>query len=35
MKFPAAILFDLNGVLLYTEPLLANAWNETAKEFNY
>ena len=35
MDFPSAILFDLDGVLLDTEPLLANAWNETAKEFNY
>ena len=34
MKFPEAILFDLDGVLLDTEPLLANAWSETAKEFN-
>ena len=35
MKFPEAILFDLDGVLLDTEPLLANAWSETAKEFNH
>jgi len=35
MEFPDAILFDLDGVLLDTEPLLANAWNETAKEFNH
>ena len=35
MEFPEAILFDLDGVLLDTEPLLANAWNETAKEYNY
>ena len=34
MDFPEAILFDLDGVLLDTEPLLANAWRETAKEFN-
>ncbi len=35
MEFPEAILFDLDGVLLDTEPLLANAWRETAKEYNY
>ena len=35
MDFPEAILFDLDGVLLDTEPLLANAWSETAKEFNH
>jgi len=35
MDFPAAILFDLDGVLLDTEPLLANAWSETAKEYNH
>ncbi len=35
MEFPEAILFDLDGVLLDTEPLLANAWRETAKEFNH
>ena len=35
MDFPEAILFDLDGVLLDTEPLLANAWNDTAKEYNY
>ncbi len=34
MEFPAAILFDLDGVLLDTEPLLANAWSETAIEYN-
>ena len=34
MEFPEAILFDLDGVLLDTEPLLANAWSETAKEYN-
>ena len=34
MNFPEAILFDLDGVLLDTEPLLANAWKETAKEFD-
>ena len=35
MQFPEAILFDLDGVLLDTEPLLANAWSETAKEYNH
>ncbi len=35
MEFPDAILFDLDGVLLDTEPLLAKAWRETAKEYNY
>ena len=35
MEFPEAILFDLDGVLLDTEPLLANAWSETAKEYNH
>ena len=35
MEFPEAILFDLDGVLLDTEPLLSNAWKETSKEFNY
>ena len=35
MDFPAAILFDLDGVLLDTEPLLANSWRETAKEYNH
>ena len=34
MEFPEAILFDLDGVLLDTEPLLATAWNKTAKEYN-
>ena len=34
MEFPEAILFDLDGVLLDTEPLLARAWSETAKEYN-
>ena len=34
MEFPDAILFDLDGVLIDTEPLLANAWIETAKEYN-
>ena len=35
MEFPEAILFDLDGVLLDTEPLLAAAWSETAKEYNH
>ena len=35
MEYPEAIFFDLDGVLLDTEPLLANAWNETAKEYNH
>ena len=35
MEFPEAILFDLDGVLLDTEPLLANAWSETAKKYNH
>ena len=35
MNFPEAILFDLDGVLLDTEPLLAKAWVETAKEYNH
>ena len=35
MQFPEAILFDLDGVLLDTEPLLAYAWSETAKEYNH
>ena len=35
MEFPEAILFDLDGVLLDTEPLLANAWIETAKEYTH
>ena len=35
MEFPEAILFDLDGVLLDTEPLLANAWSETAEEYNH
>ncbi len=35
MELPEAILFDLDGVLLDTEPLLANAWSETAKEYDY
>ena len=35
MEFPQAILFDLDGVLLDTEPLLANSWRETARKYNY
>ena len=35
MEFPEAILYDLDGVLLDTEPLLANAWIETAKKYNH
>ena len=35
MEFPEAILFDLDGVLLDTEPLLANAWREIAKEYDH
>ena len=35
MESPEAILFDLDGVLLDTEPLLANAWRETAKEYDH
>ena len=35
MEFPEAILFDLDGVLLDTETLLANSWSETSKEYNH
>ena len=35
MDFPEAILFDLDGVLLDTEPLLADAWYETAKQYKH
>ena len=35
MDYPEAILFDLDGVLLDTEPLLANAWSQTAREYNH
>ena len=35
MEYPEAILFDLDGVLINTEPLLADAWSETAKEYNH
>ena len=34
MKFPEAILFDLDGVLLDTEPSLAKAWKETSIKYN-
>ena len=33
MKSPVAILFDLDGVLLNTEPLNRKAWKETSKYF--
>ena len=33
MKIPKAILFDLDGVLLDTEPLHGKAWQETASFF--
>ena len=26
MEFPEAILFDLDGVILDTEPILSEAW---------
>ena len=35
MEYPEAIFFDLDGVLLDTEPLLSSAWSQTAREFNY
>ena len=35
MDFPKAVLFDLDGVLINTEPLLAEAWKETTKEFQF
>jgi len=35
MDLPEAVIFDLDGVLLDTEPLLANAWRETSKEYNH
>tara|TARA_B100001029_G_scaffold172368_1_gene170066 strand:+ start:105 stop:782 length:678 start_codon:yes stop_codon:yes gene_type:complete len=34
MEFPEAILFDLDGVLLDTEPLLASAWRETSRKYD-
>jgi HAD superfamily hydrolase (TIGR01509 family) len=33
MGIPAACLFDLDGLLLDTEPLHARAWNEAASQF--
>ncbi len=33
MGIPAACLFDLDGLLLDTEPLHARAWNEAASHF--
>ena len=33
MSFPSACLFDLDGVLLDTEPLHAQAWSQTAAFF--
>ena len=33
MVLPAACLFDLDGLLLDTEPLHARAWQETASHF--
>jgi pseudouridine-5'-monophosphatase len=33
MGIPAACLFDLDGLLLDTEPLHARAWNGTARHF--
>ena len=35
MKYPEAILFDLDGVLLNTEPILEYAWSETSKKYDY
>ena len=35
MDFPEAILFDLDGVLLDTENLLANSWSEASKEYDH
>jgi len=35
MEFPEAILFDLDGVILDTEPILSEAWSETSKEYNH
>ncbi len=35
MEFPEAIFFDLDGVILDTEPILSEAWSETSKEYNY
>lgn len=33
MVFPAACLFDLDGLLLDTEPLHAQAWQQAAEQF--
>jgi len=33
MVFPAACLFDLDGLLLDTEPLHAQAWHQAAEQF--
>ena len=35
MDFPEAILFDLDGVLIDTEPLLADAWKKSSAQYNY
>jgi pseudouridine-5'-monophosphatase len=34
MPIPAACLFDLDGLLLDTEPLHAQAWREAARQFS-
>ena len=34
LKFPKAFLFDLDGVLIDSEPLHGQAWKETASLFN-
>ena len=33
MAHPAACLFDLDGLLLDTEPLHAQAWQQAAQHF--
>ncbi|MGB5239460.1 MAG: HAD hydrolase-like protein, partial [Prochlorococcaceae cyanobacterium] len=33
MSHPAACLFDLDGLLLDTEPLHGRAWRQAAREF--
>jgi len=33
-KFPKAFLFDLDGVLIDSEPLHGKAWKETAALFD-